>query len=54
MGPGEFMPRVPIDLQPCDGKIIMTVDGEERQWNVRLMNGATPLDSTIRFEFASS
>ncbi len=29
----------PIDYPPADAEIVMSVDGQERRWRVRLANG---------------
>jgi hypothetical protein len=48
MGRGHVVPASKIELPPCDAVVIMTVDGSERRWNVRLIDGATPIDHDIR------
>jgi len=37
-----------IELPPCDAVVVMIVDGYERRWKVRLVDGATPIDHDIR------
>jgi hypothetical protein len=43
MGRNHVVPACRIDLPPCDAVVVMTVDGAERRWNVRLIDGATPI-----------
>lgn len=47
LGPEHFVPAESIDLCPCDGRIVMTVDGEEHSWQVKLVRGACPLDDAV-------
>jgi hypothetical protein len=39
IGPREMVVREPVDLAPCFGEIVMTVDEREHRWPVRLHNG---------------
>jgi hypothetical protein len=48
IGPDHFVPREPIELQPCQGEIVMTVDREERRWDVVLIDGVVPFDTVVR------
>lgn len=48
IGPDSFVPKQPIQLDPCDAEIVMTIDGKERRWPVRLIDGATPFDKDVR------
>jgi hypothetical protein len=43
MGKNHVVAACPIELPPCDAVVILTVDGAERRWNVRLIDGATPI-----------
>jgi hypothetical protein len=36
-----------IDLDPCQGEVVMLVDGKERRWDVVLKHGAVPYETTI-------
>jgi hypothetical protein len=36
-----------IDLDPCEGEVVMIVDGKERRWDVVLKHGAVPYETTI-------
>ena len=38
----------PVESPPCDAEIVMSVDGDERRWPVRLVDGAVPYDATLR------
>jgi hypothetical protein len=40
IGPDSISLRTPISLEPCNGRVLMTVDGHERNWNVLLPEGA--------------
>lgn len=48
IGPDHVVPRERFDLPPCDAEIVMTVDGDERRWRVRLVRGVCYFDSTVR------
>ncbi|MGH7128803.1 MAG: hypothetical protein ACREIV_09550, partial [Planctomycetaceae bacterium] len=48
IGPGHVVPKEPMELDPCDAEIVMTVDGDERRWAVYLIDGAVPFDRVIR------
>lgn len=48
IGPSEVTPRSSVELPPCTGEILMTVDGQTVHWKVNLPNGAVPFDRTIR------
>lgn len=37
-----------IELDRCQGQIVMLIDGEERRWDVLLKDGAVPYEPTIR------
>ena len=54
IGPDHFVPRDSIDLKPCHGEVIMTVDGDERRWKVFLVDGAVPFDTEVRTRPAES
>lgn len=42
VGPDHIEFREPVELPPCEGEVVMTVDGrEEHVWRVRLDRGAT-------------
>lgn len=47
VGPNDIVPRHPLELAPCDGEVVMTIDGERLMWRVRLDNGAVPFDKII-------
>jgi hypothetical protein len=36
-----------IELPPCQGEVVMVVDGKERRWHVVLQHGAVPYETTI-------
>lgn len=40
IGPDSISLRTPISLEPCHARVVMTVDGHERIWNVSLPEGA--------------
>ncbi len=46
IGPDSISLRTPISLEPCNARVLMTVDGQERNWSVLLPEGA---DLTNRF-----
>jgi hypothetical protein len=39
LGPDFCILRMPIDLSPSEGEITMSVNGRERRWRVRLLEG---------------
>ena len=41
LGPGFLLLDVSTNHPPCEGKILLSVDGSERQWAVRLPEGIT-------------
>jgi len=51
LGPDGFFPTHPLELDPCAAEIIMTVDGDEHRWKVRLIDGAVPFDSKVRIVY---
>ena len=40
IGPEAISLRTAVSLAPCEGCVVMTVDGHERVWNVSLPEGA--------------
>jgi hypothetical protein len=48
MGKDHVVPAARIELPPCDAVVVLTVDGDERRWNVRLVDGASPIDVDVR------
>lgn len=51
LGPDHFVPSQEIELQPCNGQIVMSIDGEEHIWKVRLLHGAVPFDETVSITY---
>jgi hypothetical protein len=53
LGSDHFVPdeHCKIELDPCDAKIVMTVDGDEQVWRVRLVHGAVPFEQSVRIEY---
>jgi hypothetical protein len=39
LGPGFVLLDTPSDHAPCDARLVMCVDENERSWAVRLPNG---------------
>lgn len=53
IGPADIVLMQPIQLPPCNGEVVMHVDGEERRWRVHLPLGASiqsPIVATVRCE----
>jgi hypothetical protein len=48
IGKDHIVPAEKLELPPCDAVVVMTVDGSERRWNVRLIDGASPIDFDVR------
>jgi hypothetical protein len=49
-GRDYVVPALPFQLPPCDGEVIVIVDGDEHRSKVRLVNGVRPGDCRIRIE----
>jgi hypothetical protein len=47
LGPDHFVPADPFEMPACTGVIIMTVDGNERRWPVRILNDVSRRDSEV-------
>ena len=58
-GPSEITLRSPVDLAPCDAELLMSVDGREHRWSIRLPRGAehcnlvVPIENLIAQQAAS-
>lgn len=48
IGPGYAILREPASMEPCDAEIMISIDGNERRFSVRLVDGVVPFDPTIR------
>jgi hypothetical protein len=48
IGGGKIVPSTALELPSCDAVVVMTVDGLERRWDVRLVDGACPFDADVR------
>ena len=46
-GPGYFVLAERIELAPCDAEIVMSLDGQERRWQVPLQQGICFFDSYV-------
>lgn len=46
VGPDFLIFRDPTALTPCEGEVVMTIDGREHRWSVSLPEGRTA-DSRI-------
>ncbi len=51
LGPDHFVPTAGFELSPCDARIVMTVDGEEHYWQVRIVDGVFPFDDSVRIQY---
>jgi hypothetical protein len=49
-GHDHFVPATPFELPPCDGVIVVSVDGNEHRSKVRLVNGVRPDDLCVQVE----
>jgi len=47
IAPHFVIPHSGLELPPTDAEVVMTVDGDEQRWHVRLANGAVPFDTKI-------
>jgi hypothetical protein len=48
LGPDHFVPIDRGEIPAGRGQIIMTVDGQERRWNVRIPNDVFPFDNEVK------
>jgi hypothetical protein len=48
LGPDHFVPIDRVEIPAGRGEIIMTVDGEERRWKVRIPNDAFRFDNDVK------
>lgn len=48
IGPDSISLRTPISLEPCNARVLMTVDSQERNWNVLLPEGAELSNRFVR------
>lgn len=54
LGPDYFVPVKGFELNPCDARIVMSVDGEENTWLVRIVHGVCPIDDEVSIKFHCS
>jgi hypothetical protein len=47
LGPDHFVPAHRFQMPACDGVIVMTVEGQERRWEVRIVHDVLPFDESI-------
>jgi hypothetical protein len=40
--------REPVELPPCEGEVVMTVDRRVERWGVVLKRGASPIERKTR------
>ena len=40
--------REPVELPPCEGEVVMTVDGRTERWRVVLKRGISPIERKAR------
>lgn len=50
IGPDTISLRTPVSLAPCEGRVLMTVDGHERVWNVSLPEGVVATNRLVRVQ----
>jgi len=43
----HFVPAERFDLKACTADIVLTIDGKERRWTVRLTKGVCFFDSDV-------
>jgi hypothetical protein len=46
-GPDSIFLRTPVDLPPCDGEVVITVDGCEARHRVHLPGGASVAERRV-------
>lgn len=47
IGPGHVLFRDGVELDPCEGVVVMSVEGREKRWKVELTDSVTPIDSAV-------
>lgn len=47
IGPGYVVLETPAELPLCEADLIMTVDGDERRWRVRISGDRPPFDDSV-------
>jgi len=53
LGPGFLMLRDAIDHSPAEAQFTMSIDGDERLWFVRLVDGIVATQPETRIEYCS-
>ena len=48
LGPDYFVPVDRVEIPAGRGEIVMTVDGQERRWKVRIPNDVFPFDNEVK------
>jgi hypothetical protein len=48
--PTQITLRSPVDLDPCDAELVMSVDGREHRWLIRLPRGAARFNVVVPIE----
>jgi hypothetical protein len=54
VGPDDCILRDPIDLPPCEGELVVMIDGSERRWPVILVDGINQESPLVRYVGASA
>ena len=49
VGPDDCILRDPIDLPPCEGELVVTIDGSVRRWPVKLVDGIQKESPLVRY-----
>lgn len=48
LGPDHFVPIDRVKIPAGRGEIIMTVEGQERRWKIRIPIGTLPFDDEVK------
>jgi hypothetical protein len=49
VGPEDLVLREPVTLPPCEGEIVITIDGSERRYPVSLIDGVKETRTLVRY-----
>jgi hypothetical protein len=47
LGPDFVLLDAPMDHGPCDATIVLSIDGQERRWTVRLPEGTAAISRKV-------
>ncbi len=51
IGPDHIVPASFVELRPGDGQIVMTVNGTEDRWDIRIIEAACIFKTSVKVEY---